>query len=486
MKKSLLVCCLFLATIKAFGQQFALYNTGTLYDSFENPSQRAFVPDTSKQFAFNFLIPNFGANFLFSGHGQQALISRAFHSYYNTANLVTGAGNYNHIKVNANDYIFMFKVYTSEDGDQEMGIALNTRLEGRGIATDESISFFNGFTKFPQNAYANIFNDNYHVQAYHQLSLTYKEQIDKRLSVGVKLSALAGLYYNEMNITQSSVTFNRAQDQARLALTGDFKTNDQSNKSGFDQIFPVLVNPGAAISLGVTYLDHNGYKWQGNVKNLGFISWSSTSRTNTYAGTTLINNFSSADREGIIKGSIDSLRQSGQRYHGFVSPTNGLLEISVNKSYWLDEEGKIKFSPTLIGSKELCYNGFTAALNAPVQFGKHGVALTSTYDELKLFNIGLQYLFKADNAEFFIGSERIFATGSFINAALKDGQGPQTQYTTPLKPYTGMDFYIGASFKFGRLVEHRMNSSGIGPAGEDRGLLGRIWHGLFDKSDPDY
>lgn len=486
MKKCLLICCLFLITIKAFGQQFALYNSGTLYDSFENPSQRAFIPDTSKQFAFNFLIPNFGANFLFSGHGQQALITRVFHSYYNTANLVTGAGNFNHIKANANDYIFMFKVYTSEDGDQEMGVALNTRLEGRGIATDESISFFNGFTKFPQNTYANIFNDNYQVQAYHQLSFTYKERIDKRLSVGFKLSALAGIYYNQMNINQSSVSFNRTQDQARLSLTGDYRASDQKNESTFDQVFPIFVNPGAAISLGVTYLDHNGFKWQGNIKNLGFISWSSRSHTNTFAGTALINNFSSSEREGIIKYSLDSLRQSGQSSHSFVSATNALLELSVNRTYWLDDVGNIKFSPTLIGSKELCYNGFTAALNAPVQFGKHSVALTSTYDELKLFNLGLQYILKADNAEFYIGSERLFATGSFVNAALKNGQGPQVQVKTPLKPYTGMDFYIGASFKFGRMVEHRMNSSGIGPAGEDRGFLGRVWHGLFDKSDPGY
>lgn len=485
MRKYLLICCFFLATIKAFGQQFALYNTGTLYDSFENPSQRAFIPDTTKQFAFNFLIPNFGANFLFSGNGQQALISRAFHSYYNTANLVTGQGAYNRLKANANDYVFMFKVFTSESGDQEIGVALNTRAEGRGIITDESISFFNGFIKFPQNAYANIFNDDYQVQAYHQLSFTYRERVDRRLSVGFKLSALAGLYYNQMHISQSSVTFNKAQDQARLLLSGDYQASNQANQSTFNTIFPVFVNPGASITMGATYFDERGFKWQGYIKNLGFISWSSKSYTNSFVGTALVHDFSSSQRETIITNSVDSLAQKGKGHHSFVTPTNGLLELSINRTFWLDEEGKIRFSPTLIGSKELFYNGFTAALNAPVQLGKHSIALTSTFDELKLFNLGLQYMQKSDNAEFFIGSERLFATGSFLSAALKKEPSTQVQTPTPIKPFTGMDFYIGASFKFGPLIERQMNSSGIGPQG-DKGFLGKMWDRLFGKKDPNY
>lgn len=486
MRKYLLVCCFFLITIKAFGQQFALYNTGTLYDSFENPSQRAFVPDTSKQFAFNFLIPNFTANFLLSGNGQQALKTRAFHSYYNTANLVTGQGAYNHMNANINDYTIMLKVYTSENGDQEMGVSLNTRFEARAIATDETIAFFNGFTKFPQDIYTNIFNSNYKFQAYHQLSFTYREQIDKRLAIGFKLSALAGIDYHQLNIDQSSVNFNKTADQARLAIQGTYRASSQKGESSFNKILPIFVNPGASVSFGLTYFDESGFKWQGNIKNLGFIHWGSKSNTDIFNGSTLINNFSSADRESIINHSIDSLTQSEQSKHGFNTPTNGLLELSINRTYWLDEDGDIKFSPTLIGSKELFYNGFTAALVAPIQMGKHNLALTSSYNELKLFNLGLQYMKKSDNAEFFIGSERLFATGSLLSTAVKSGSpGTMAQVKTPVSSFTGMDFYIGASFKFGPLIERRMNSSGVAPAG-DKGFFGKLWDGLFGKSDPNY
>lgn len=486
MRKCLLVCFFLFATIKAFGQQFALYNTGTLYDSFENPSQRAFVPDTSRQFAFNFFIPNFNANLWVTGNGQEALKTRAFHSYYNTANLTTGQGAYNHLNINANAYSFMFKVFTSENGDQEMGVSLNTRIEGRGIATDETIAFFNGFTQFPENAYANVFNSNYKFQAYHQMSFTYREQVDKRLAVGFKISALAGIQYTELNINHSNVTFNKGADQARLGIDGSFRSSNHSGESELNTVFPIFVNPGASISLGATYFDESGFKWQGNIKNLGFISWASKSRTNSFEGTALINNFSSADREKFIKNSIDSVSHAGQRIHGFVTPTNGLLELSINRTWWFDDEGDVKFTPTLIASKELFYNGFTAALVAPVQLGSHNLALTTSYNELKLLNLGFQYMRKTDNAEFFIGSERLFPTTSLISYAVKNNNGEQKQIKTPAHSFTGMDFYIGASFKFGRLVERRMNSSGVGPAREEKGFFGKIWDGLFAKSDPNY
>ena len=73
MKKILLISCFLLLAVKGFSQQFSLYNTGTLFDSFENPSQRAFVPDTSKKYAFNFFIPNFNGNFFLTGNAQTSL-----------------------------------------------------------------------------------------------------------------------------------------------------------------------------------------------------------------------------------------------------------------------------------------------------------------------------------------------------------------------------------------------------------------------------
>ncbi|NNU33050.1 hypothetical protein HK413_00490 [Mucilaginibacter sp. S1162] len=47
-----------------------------------------------------------------------------------------------------------------------------------------------------------------------------------------------------------------------------------------------------------------------------------------------------------------------------------------------------------------------------------------------------------------------------------------------------MDFYIGVSFKFGSLIERRLNSSSI-PDG-DKGFVGKIWDSIFGKKDPNY
>ena len=62
MKRKLLL--LFILVIKAaIGfSQFSQYNTRTLFDSFENPAQKAFYADSSRTYAFNFFIPNLSIN----------------------------------------------------------------------------------------------------------------------------------------------------------------------------------------------------------------------------------------------------------------------------------------------------------------------------------------------------------------------------------------------------------------------------------------
>jgi hypothetical protein len=480
MKNCLLICCFFLIATKGFGQRFAQYNTGSLYDSFENPAQRSFIPDTSRQFAFNFFLPTIGTQLYFTGNGQEALKTRLFSSYYNTANLKTSSGAFNRVNSNSNAYSIMFKIFTSEYGDQEIGFSLNTKAEVRSVLTDESISLFNSFTNFPANSYNNIFNDSFLFQAYHEASFTYREQVTKRLAIGIKLSGLSGLGYRKADITQSSVTFNRDADQARISLTGTDSENENKGLSNAQRYLPSFVNPGAAISIGTVYNDESGYKWQANIKDLGFIHWKSNSSVSTFSGSALINDFSTSGREKIITNSIDSVSNGGIIRKGFNSPINGVFELSINRTYWLDEERKLKFSPTLIGSKEFFYSGFTAALVAPIQYNKYSITLTSTYNDLKLFSLGGQFMVKADNSEFFIGSERIYQTASLIGDALhRKTNLDQTQVTVNQGAYSGMDFYIGVSFKFGYLIEHKLNSSHI-PMGE-KGFLGRTWDNLFHK-----
>ena len=148
MKKILLVCCLLLFTAKLFAQQFSQYNTGTLYDSFENPSQRAFIPDTSKKFAFNFFVPNFNGNFFLSGNGQASLKTRAFTGKFDNTLLTVNKGRLNQAYADGNAYFIMFKIFTSLNGDQEIGFSAQTKAEGKGLFTDETIGLLNGTSGF--------------------------------------------------------------------------------------------------------------------------------------------------------------------------------------------------------------------------------------------------------------------------------------------------------------------------------------------------
>ncbi|MES2375300.1 MAG: DUF5723 family protein [Bacteroidota bacterium] len=485
MKKGLLIWCFFLIGVNVFGQQFAQYNTGSLYDSFENPAQRAFIPDTTKQFAFNFFIPNFNANFYVAGNGQAALKTRAFESYYNTANLEIGNGAYNRINMNLNSYLIMFKLFASENGDQEVGFSFNTKAEARGIATDESIALFNGFRRLNNSNYSNVFNDRLAYQAYYQISFTYREQLTKQFAFGVKLSALSGLSYRKVNIYQSNISLDQTNDVATLSLQGTSYTSSDAGQSDAQKALPSFRNPGAAISIGTSYRDESGYKWQLNLKDLGFISWSKQSLISNFNSSKTIPDFSSSDREKNITNSLDSLTTGSQIKKGFTSATNGLLELSINKTYWLGGNENFIFSPTIIGSKEVFYPGFTAALLAPIQHNNYIGTLMASYNDLKLFNLGVQFMIKKDNSEFFIGSERVLQTGKLFGDAIHSATDPgQTQVVVPQGRFTGMDFYIGVSFKFGALIERRLNSSSV-PDGE-KGFVGRMWDSIFGKKDKNY
>src|SRR5580700_6822430 len=107
MKKFLLVLLLSFFSVKIFAQQFSLLNTGTLYDAFENPSQRAFIPDTSKMYASNFLIPNFNADATLTGDAQATIKSRLFESKYDNSLLELGNDKNNYATSNINVYILM-------------------------------------------------------------------------------------------------------------------------------------------------------------------------------------------------------------------------------------------------------------------------------------------------------------------------------------------------------------------------------------------
>src|ERR1700744_2649128 len=362
MKKYLLILCLLFATTKLFAQSFAQYNTGTLFDSFENPAQKSFIPDSSRQFSSNFLFPNIDGNFFLTGNGQQTLKSRYFHNVYDNSALQIGNGtSFNHVHANADAYILMLKMFTNLKGNQEVGFFIETNASGRGIFTDESIALLNGFNSFPANSYNNVFNSKFQYQSDYQFGVSSRAQITKQFSFGLKLAAVTGMSYENINIKQSSVVFDDEADNATVALGG---TNQ---KAGFSKL--PFSNPGLGVSIGTEYKTLDGFVIQGNLKNMGFIHWNKNAEVYNFHNDTTIKDLSSGDRENNVYHAIKKTFTSATKMPGaFNTPLDGTAELSVNKSFWIDDSHDFRYSPTLIASKSLAYTDFVGAMVNPVSY----------------------------------------------------------------------------------------------------------------------
>ena len=478
MKKILLVLLFLLFSVSIFAQQFSLYNTGTLYDSFENPSQRAFIPDTSKMYASNFLIPNFNFNFFLAGDAQATLKNRAFLNKYNNAALQIGKGKYNRVNENINAYLIMVKMFSSLSGDEEMGFSWQLKSDGKGSLSDESIAALNGTQSFADGQnYSNIFNSNYYYQSYHQISFTYREKFNKQVTFGVKLSALLGISYQNLNITGSQVKFDKVGDSAVVALKGRYYAGYIPGHFISRDFLPNLRSPGAAISIGSTYRTEDNFILQGNIKDLGFIHWSSRSSYYNFNNSASIHGLTTPQREDSIYNKVSGLVHNNQVVGSFTSPIDGRAEFSVSKSFWIDDNHMFKYSPTAVVSKELFYPGFIGALVNPIKYEKYSLTFTTTYDDLKIFNLGVQYMMQTPNWEFFIGSDKLIQSVALAGDQLNKNSADVNQNGT----YTGADFFIGFSLKLGPVIEHPMNASSI-PMGE-KGFLGRLWSRWFKTNN---
>jgi hypothetical protein len=471
MKRFFIFFCLLFFTTRIFAQQFSQYNTGTLFDSFENPSQRSFIPDSSREFAFNFFIPNGDANFSLTGNAQQTLKNRAFNSQYNNQFLQIGSGDkFNYVNANVNAYVVMFKLFSSLSGNEELGFSAQFRGDGSGAFTDESLALFNGSASFKNDSYNNIFDSHYRYQIYNQFGFTYREEISKEFAFGIKLAYLYGIANQSVVVNQSHITFDKTADSASLSLSGTDRKTGLSNGNPF-------YNPGASVSIGTTYKTEDGFIIQANIKDLGFIHWNKYVKDYSFDDTQTIDSLTTSKRENNVYNAINNAITKGFALTSpYTTPIDGHAELSASKIFWLDDDYIVKYSPTLIASKELFYSGFTGALVNPVQYKNDVLTLTASYDDMMLFKFGAQFMIKSPNAEFFIGSDRIFQTGRMALAALKD----QNQINETGN-FTGADIFIGFSMKFGSVIEHPLNSNII-PMGT-KGFIGRLWSHIFASSE---
>lgn len=474
MKKFLFILFFLALQIRTYAQQFSQYNTGTLYDSFENPAERSFTPDSSRKVAFNLFFPNFNLDATLTGHAQSALKNRAFLRNYNDDALTVDKQNLNRVNTSINAYAFMLKVYTSLNGNQELGIFAQSKVEARGIFSDESVQIVADNSKFNNLPHTDVFNTHYNYQAYHQFGITYREDVTDQFALGFKLSGLLGIVYNKVNINHSYITFDQPNDQAFLSLVGQYYASFEPGKFTQHDLLPSFKNPGASISVGASYLTQEKVKLQWNIKDLGFIHWNKLSEVGVFNNTGIIRGLSQPGVEDSIAKTAAALVQSNSAAHSFTSPTNAKAEFSAAKAYWIDSWGA-KYTPTFILSKELFYTGFTGAMVNHLQFNNFIGTATVAYDDLHELSLGGQLMVKSPNAEFYIGCDRMPQTFNMVNAAYGGSAANKKAGI-----YSGANFFIGFSIKMGAVIEHQANASHI-PMGNEDGFFKRFWGRVFKK-----
>lgn len=446
-------------------QQFSQINTGTLFDSFENPAQRAFIPDSSRQFASSFFIPNFGANGSLSGKGQNSIHSLINTGYYNSTGLISGLQNRTNLNVGFNSYWLMLKMYSRLNGDQEFGISAQTKAEGYGSITDETLLLLDSYKNLANGtANTDLFNNQLKGQAYHQLSLIFRKKVSPSVAFGLKLSTLLGIYYNKLNIEHSAFSVTPNLREASLTLQGTY-ISSYSGKYAKKNVLG-LKNPGAAVGFGLQAQLDNGLLLQGNIKNLGFIRWSSDAVTYNFSGTQNINRISTVRKnDSRILTEADSIINLGGSNHAIYEPIDGTADFSVSKKFNLFT-ADLYYTPTLTAVKNLFYNGLTAAFVNHVNYKSLWLTALASCNQDKVWNGGLQLMIKSPNAEFYIGTEQLLKSGKFFNRKY-------VNYNA-----SGINAFLGFSAKFGRMIEHPANASYI-PTGEERGFFMRMWKGIF-------
>jgi hypothetical protein len=446
MKKIGLILLSILCCQTAFSQQFSLYNTNTLYDAFENPSERAFQADSSKKFASNFFIPNFGVNGFSVGPAQESLRSSLFVGVPKAEKLELGTNQKTRIVSHTNAYLLMFRIFKTEKYNTEMGFSWQIRNDGNVLITNETLALFQSYKLFKTTPPPNLLNNRGYNQSYHQASITYREDYNRRLSLGVKLSVLNGITYNKLAVNSSNLTINNSDNTITASLKGNLLSSFKYDEFDGNAIIPTFKNPGLSMGLSAGYKFKNGIFMLANLKDVGFILWSKNSYKYDFNKTVVIDSTNVNKPSKELSTEFDKLINESGKKGGFITPTHGKAEVLFSKKMgW--------YQPNLIISKSVQNAEGDIALVNNFKVRNWVYSATGVYNLYNLFQIGGQVMYKTPNFECFAGSDQLFKTVETANGIFNK--------TDAGSGYTGASLYFGFAFKFGPDVEHPHNANTI-------------------------
>lgn len=467
MRKYLLSLLLLIQFGFCYSQQFAQYNTRTLFDTFENPSQTAFIADTSRKFAFNFLIPNFQLGSNFDGPAQSTFKELIYTGVYNANGLELGEGRKNKLTIDENTYIAMFRIFKNLHSQSELGFSWQVKTELASSITNETLAIIHDPGLFSAMPYANTANNSLDALSYHQFSFAYRENFSKRLGIGLKVSYLSGILYSNLAMEESNIVVNPANKSYDVLLKGRYRSNFIYTEPDESNALPGFRNPGVSVSLSANYKLPKGWYVLGNVKDLGFISWKK--KPYTYNFDKSINVITTNNNTGKtnLEGQLEKELLLDPERDKFNTLINGKAEFLLNK----DTE---YYQPNLLVSKNLFNSGGNIALINTVRYKTLNASLSTAYNLDDYFMVGGQFMIKAPNAEFFIGSDQLLK--SYYTT-----KGVMTSNENIGRGNTAASVYLGFSLKFGDVVERWQNTSNIPMGDKKDGFIKRMSKKVFKK-----
>jgi hypothetical protein len=463
MKRLYITVVLTFSSLMLFAQQYALFNTKTLFDSFENPAQKSFILDSSRQYASNFFLPYADLSSLSRGNSDKAVTALVRNGYQQSR--IGAFANPATVRENVNVYLLAFRMFEYHKYHSEMGFSWQIKSDTE-INYDEKVSlgYFDTFEKFSTIPRINIFNNNAKLQTYHQISFNYRENYTKRWSLGARISLLSGIGYSEFNATQSDVNLDANTKEMKVRMRGNYRLNyPEDDDISFSKLLP-FKNLGASITIGATHLTNDGIFLMGNVKDLGFITWGGTK---SFSGDIDVNkDFYGMNNEIDMYRAMQMIGEDSGVQKSFTTPINSRVDFLISKNFGI-------YSPSLIVTKNIFSKYGDVALVNTFKSADFSISATPMYTTDKNFRLGLQMMYKTPNFEFFGGTNDILK--SYYSG--KDFIGNDMQPTG----YNRGSFYVGMAFKIGYVVEHPMNMSwmpGTKNSKERKGVFRNIFNTL--------
>lgn len=466
-----LLISMFSAGVQA--QQFSLYGTGTLWDSFENPAQSPYDLNESRQFASNFFVPNSGANLKFNGPAQVALKNIILYSNgLSVTDLDVDSRRFNRLNATENSYLLMFRLFKTVDYRRELGFSWQTRAEAYGKLHNQALIIYktandenwNGIDEYinrsgPSQLQATRFDG----QAYHQVGFTYREQYNQRFSFGIKLSYLSGIVHNSLRVRSATLDQDPTSPGYRTFRVDGRLRSSYYDNIDLDDLRFNFRNPGAAISLSSNLRLRHDWNVMTNLKDLGFIRWSGDS----YRNGSPLNIYTLDEGDEQLNAIQDVLIR--ERY---TSVINGKGETHISKQIGA-------FKPSVLLSKSLFNHSGDIVLMNSFKHKILQVGVSGGYNLDDYFQFGGQLMVKSPNVEFFVGTDNIFQSYKTQVLLNDDADGRKERLNEGIK---GASAYLGFSLKFGRVVSDPQNENyipGINHRVPGTGFLNKI----FGKRD---